>query len=210
MGLFLGGMGFQSKPIVIDARGHLMGRLASLVAKTILQGQRVVVVRCEGINISGSFYRNKLKYLEFLRKRHNTNPKRGPFHFRAPSKIFWRTVRGMLPHKLKRGKEALDRMKRFEGIPAPYDRKQRMVIPAALKVLRLKPRRKFCTVGRLSHEVGWKYQGVVATLEAKRKVKSARFYNKKTHDEKLREKAKLNVAAKIAPHQKVIESYGYH
>ncbi len=24
----------------------------------------------------------------------NTNPSRGPYHFRAPSKIFWRTVRG--------------------------------------------------------------------------------------------------------------------
>merc|ERR1712141_773847 len=175
MGLFLGGMGFQSKPIVIDARGHLMGRLASLVAKTILQGQRVVVVRCEGINISGSFYKNKLKYLEFLRKRMNTNPKKGPYHFRAPSKIFWRCVRGMLPHKLHRGKEALDRMKVFEGIPPPYDKVKRMVVPSALKVLRLKQRRKHCELGRLSHEVGWKYQDVVSTLEAKRKVKSNAF-----------------------------------
>merc|ERR1711893_379216 len=147
------GMGFQSKPIVIDGRGHLLGRLAALVSKTILQGQRVVVVRCEEINISGSFYRNKLKYLDFLRKRMNTNPKKGPYHFRAPSKIFWRTVRGMLPHKLNRGKEALARMKAFEGIPSPYDKKKRMVVPSCLKVLRLKQRRKFCTVGRLSHEM---------------------------------------------------------
>ncbi len=42
--------------------------------------------------------------------------------FRAPSKILWRTVRGMLPHKLKRGAEALDRLKVFEGIPPPYDK----------------------------------------------------------------------------------------
>lgn len=35
-----------------------------------------------------------VKYLSFLRKRMNTNPSRGPYHFRAPSKIFWRTVRG--------------------------------------------------------------------------------------------------------------------
>lgn len=35
-----------------------------------------------------------VKYLAFLRKRMNTNPSRGPYHFRAPSKIFWRTVRG--------------------------------------------------------------------------------------------------------------------
>ena len=30
---------------------------------------QVVVVRTEGINISGNFYRNKLKYLDFLKKR---------------------------------------------------------------------------------------------------------------------------------------------
>lgn len=38
--------------------------------------------------------RNQTKFAQFLRKRTNTNPKRGPFHFRAPSRIFWRTVGG--------------------------------------------------------------------------------------------------------------------
>jgi len=52
---------WQTEPFIIDARGHLLGRLAALVAKTILQGQWVVIVRAEGINISGSFYRNNLK-----------------------------------------------------------------------------------------------------------------------------------------------------
>ncbi|KAM7134203.1 LOW QUALITY PROTEIN: large ribosomal subunit protein uL13 [Macrochelys suwanniensis] len=83
----------ELKVLVIDGRGHLLGRLAAMVAKQVLLGRKVVVVvRCEGINISGNFYRNKLKY-RFLRKRMNTNPSRGPYHFRAPSRIFWRTVR---------------------------------------------------------------------------------------------------------------------
>merc|ERR1711976_576183 len=169
------------------------GRLAAVVAKTILQGQRVVVVRCEGINISGNFYRNKLKYLKYLRYRCNVNPGKGPFHFRAPSKQFWRVIRGMLPHKTPHGKEALGRLKVFEGVPPPYDKKKRMVVPSALKVLRLNPTRKFCTLDRLSHEVGWKYQGVIATLEAKRKVKSKEFYDRKRQLAKLREQAKKNV-----------------
>lgn len=53
-----------------------------------------VVVRCEEITISGGLVRQKRKYERFLRKRHNTNPRKGPFHFRAPSRILWRTVRG--------------------------------------------------------------------------------------------------------------------
>jgi len=90
----------------------------------------------------------------------------GPFHFRAPSKIFWRTVRGMIPHKTARGAAALERLKTFEGIPPPYDKKKRVVVPQALRILRLKPGRKYCTVGRLGHEFGWKYQDVVARYDA--------------------------------------------
>lgn len=50
----------SSTPIVIDGKGHLLGRLASIIAKQILNGQKIVVVRCEEINISGSFFRNKV------------------------------------------------------------------------------------------------------------------------------------------------------
>ena len=60
--------------MVIDGRGHLMGRLASIVAKFLLNGNKVVVVRSEGIHMSGNFYRNKLKYLKFLRLRCNVSP----------------------------------------------------------------------------------------------------------------------------------------
>jgi large subunit ribosomal protein L13Ae len=38
------------KEIVVDGRGHLLGRLASIVAKELLAGQKVTVVRCELIN----------------------------------------------------------------------------------------------------------------------------------------------------------------
>lgn len=76
--------------------------------------------------------------------------------------MFWRTVRGMIPHKTARGAAAMERLKTFEGVPPPYDHKKRMVVPQALRVLRLKPGRKYCTVGRLGHEFGWKYQDVVA------------------------------------------------
>jgi large subunit ribosomal protein L13Ae len=68
----------------------------------------------------------------------------------------------MVPHKSARGTAAMERLKVFEGVPPPYDKKKRVVVPQALRVLRLKPGRKYCTVGRLSHEVGWKYQDVVS------------------------------------------------
>ncbi|KAK4474819.1 hypothetical protein MN116_001936 [Schistosoma mekongi] len=202
-------MSFQKKPIIIDAQGHLLGRLAAVVAKTLLNGQKVVVVRCENLNISGSFYRNKLKYLDFLRKRMNTNPSRGPYHFRAPAKIFWRTVRGMLPHKLHRGKQALDRLKVFEGIPPPYDKKKRMVVPSALRVIRLKPGRKFSVLSRLSNDVGWKYKNVIEKMETRRKAKAAVWYKRKKLLKKPSEVARGRAKEAIAPYQAILKQYGY-
>ena len=53
-----------------------------------------VVVRAEELCLSGGLVRQKMKYLRFLRKRMNTKPSKGPIHFRAPSRILWRTIRG--------------------------------------------------------------------------------------------------------------------
>merc|ERR1712157_623319 len=100
---------------------------------------------------------------EFLRKACNTNPRRQFKHFRSPS----------------RGKAALQKLKVFEGIPYPYDQRKRMVVPQALKVLRLRPQANFCVLGELASHVGWSKADVVSTLEAKRKVKSEQFFQNK-------------------------------
>jgi large subunit ribosomal protein L13Ae len=194
--------------VVIDGKGHLLGRLASTVAKQLLNGQRIVIVRCEALNISGEFFRAKLKYHAYLRKATRFNPTRGgPFHFRAPSRIFYKTVRGMIPHKTARGTAAMERLKVFEGVPPPYDKKKRVVVPQALRVLRLKPGRKYCSVGRLSHEFGWKYQDVVSRLEERRKAKSAAFYErKKVNRRQLAEAQKTATGEKI---KSQLAEYGY-
>jgi large subunit ribosomal protein L13Ae len=59
----------------------------------------------------------------------------------------------MVPHKTKRGAAALERLKAFEGIPPPYDQVKRMVVPDALKALRLQHGHKFCKLGDLAHSV---------------------------------------------------------
>jgi large subunit ribosomal protein L13Ae len=195
--------------VVIDGKGHLLGRLASIVAKQLLTGQKVVVVRAEALNISGEFFRAKLKYSAFLRKQTRFNPTRGgPFHFRAPSRIFYRAVRGMIPHKTARGASALERLKVFEGVPPPYDKSKKLVVPQALRALRLQPGRKYCTVGRLSHEVGWKYQDVVAKLEERRKAKAAAYYERKKIAARQLSDAKKN--ATVDPKtQEALAAYGY-
>merc|ERR1712048_1491445 len=87
------------KNVVIDAQDHLAGRLCATVAKELLRGNNVTIVRCEGIFITGNYSRNKLIMLEKMHHRTATTPKDGPFHHRAPSMMIKRMIRGMLPNK---------------------------------------------------------------------------------------------------------------
>ena len=89
------------------------------------------------------------------------------------------------------GAAALERLKVFEGIPAPYDKTKRVVVPAALRVTHLKPGRDFTHLGQLCHEVGWKHWELIKRLEEARKQKSAAFYTEKKAATK-----RLNLARK--------------
>ncbi|KQK13135.1 60S ribosomal protein L13a-4 [Brachypodium distachyon] len=203
------GSGVCARRVVVDARHHMLGRLASIVAKELLNGQRVVVVRCEEICMSGGLVRQKMKYLRFLRKRMNTKPSHGPIHFRAPAKILWRTIRGMIPHKTKRGEAALARLKAYEGVPPPYDRTKRMVIPDALKVLRLQAGHKYCLLGQLSKEVGWNYADTIRELEEKRKEKAKVAYDRRKQLAKLRVKAEKTAEEKLGTQLEILAPIKY-
>lgn len=194
------------KLVVVDGRGHLMGRLASIVAKELLNGQKVVVVRCEELEMSNSIYANRVQFRHFVKKRTATNPKRGPFHETSPAELFKRAVRGMIPRKTARGAAALMRFKAVEGIPAPYDKLKRMVVPAALRVLRLKPGRRFTNIGEFAKTLGWKYQDTVKSLEEKRKVKSAAFFEKKKA--RLSQLRTARTQADVSAVKPTLEKYG--
>ncbi|CAD6273161.1 unnamed protein product [Miscanthus lutarioriparius] len=203
------GSGVCAKRIVVDARHHMLGRLSSIIAKELLNGQKVVVVRCDEICMSGGLVRQKMKYLRFLRKRMNTKPSHGPIHFRAPAKILWRTIRGMIPHKTKRGEAALARLKTYEGVPPPYDKTKRVVIPDALKVLRLQPGHKYCLLGELSKEVGWNYHDTIRELEEKRKEKAKVAYERRKQLAKLRVKAVKTAEEKLGSQLEILAPIKY-
>ena len=194
--------------IVVDCKGHLMGRLASIVAKQLQLGQRIVLVRCEQTLISGKHYRNKLNFMDFLHKRTNTNPKKGPFHHVAPSRKMWRTIRGMLPYKTAKGEAALGRLKCFDGCPVSVNAKKKMVIPEALKAVRLQPRAKYSVLGNIAKECGWTKQDLISTVEAKRIGRNHEWYKKKVDNLK-KEKEVIKNNKEVQDVNKQLEEYGY-
>ena len=148
-----------------------------------------------------------MKWARFLRKKTNTNHNRGPFHYRAPGKFFWRTVRGMLPHKTFRGQQALARLACFEGVPDDFSKAKKMVVPDALKVLHSKTYRKTTVLGTLATECGWKHQALIANLESQRVAKGAAFYAAKKEDAKAT--AKASTGAEVAKLNSVLAGFGY-
>ena len=189
---------------MIDGRAHLLGRLASVIAKELLAGQHVTVVRCEGLNISGTLRRNKLILADFKNKTTRSNPKRGPFHLSAPCMTLWRTVRGMLPRKTARGQAALNRLKTFDGIPFECESVKRMVVPQALRVLRIKPTRKFTVLGELAEHAGWKQRSMVQKLTLKKAARIAAHAKVVKAQRKIRDQAVKNVEAAHKEDQKVL------
>lgn len=119
-------------------------------------------------------------------------------------------VLGMIPHKTLRGQAALKRLRVFDGIPPAYEKKRRVCVPTALRVLCLRSDRKYCKIGRLSHEVGWQYQDVVKNLERKRKAKLALHLKQMKVNKKLTKQARKNIEKVAAPHNAVIRSLGYN
>ncbi len=110
------------KVTVIDGTGHVAGRLASIIAKRLLNGETIVVVNAEKIIITGKKNRVLEKFLKRISEwRTYYNPeKRGPKYPRTPDRIFKRMVRGMLPHKKPRGREALKRLRVYVGVPREF------------------------------------------------------------------------------------------
>jgi len=139
----------------------------------------------------------------------NTNPGRGPFHFKSPARMVWRTIRGMVHHKTTRGQDAIGRLSTFEGIPHPYDKKKRVVVPAALRVLRLKSIREHTVLGDLANSVGWKHQELMKTLEDKRRVKADAFYQKKKAKALIMQKAEAAAESELVAVNQVLAASGY-
>jgi len=139
--------------IVINGENMIMGRLASVIARKLLEGNRVVVVNAEKIAISGNKRSIVNEYKAMLEIGTLRNPKRGPKHFRRPDKIFKDVVRGMLPKNTYRGREALKRLKVYIGFPDEFKRYKLVTIPEA-DVSRLG--RKYALLGEVAREIGWK------------------------------------------------------
>jgi len=139
----------NKRATIINAEGLIIGRMASIIAKRILNGEEITIVNAEKAVVSGKKKSRVMEAKEFLEV---GAPRRGPFHYKRPDRIVRRTVRGMVPYKQPKGKQAYKRLKVFIGIPAELkDQKMETLADARAEKLTC----PYFTVGEFAKEIGW-------------------------------------------------------
>ncbi len=141
---------------VFDASGIVLGRLASVVAKTLLEGEEVAVVNAEKAIVTGNRRYILEKFMHRRQRKSIVNPRRhGPFYPRRPDRIIKRAVRGMLPYKRERGRKALKRLKVYIGVPEELKQEEMIVLEeASYKKLKVP---KYMSLGEISTLLGAKF-----------------------------------------------------
>jgi len=141
----------RKQAIVIDASDLVLGRLASNVAKRILNGEEIIVVNAENAIISGSRENAIEEVKKRLGLRTLSAQKKAPKRPRRPDGFVRRVVRGMLPWKKPKGKMAYKRLKVYIGMPEDLSGISVQTIPEAKKMVR-----PSITIGELLEAFGWK------------------------------------------------------
>jgi len=134
---------------IINAENLIIGRMASIVAKRLLNGEEIVIVNAEKAVLSGKRKSKVKEAKEFLEVGY---PRKGPFHYKRPDRIVRRTVRGMLPYRQPKGKQAYKRLKVFIGTPNEYKEKEMETLAEARAEKLTCP---YFTVGEFAKEIGW-------------------------------------------------------
>ncbi|MDP2717567.1 MAG: 50S ribosomal protein L13 [Candidatus Micrarchaeota archaeon] len=105
----------------IDATDAIVGRLSAKVAKTLLEGESVVIVNAERAVFSG----NPVKVVRVYARRREMTDKADPSLAakwpRRPDLFLRRIIRGMLPKRHYRQTKALGLLRIHMGVPDGVD-----------------------------------------------------------------------------------------
>ena len=135
---------------VIDASECIMGRLASSVAKSLLNGEEIHIVNAENAVISGS---KDMVFGEYVSKRNLNHPRKGPYYPRMPHMMLKRAVRGMIPYQKPKGREAFKRLKVDIGTPKALEKEKIETLEKA----KMNNYTKYIKLGDISKTLGAKF-----------------------------------------------------
>ena len=95
--------------------------MATVVAKKALLGESIDIINCEKALITGS---RKNIFERYKARANRGGPFHGPFIPKMPDRFVRRILRGMLPYKQYKGKEAFKRIMCYISVPDSFKDKK--------------------------------------------------------------------------------------
>jgi len=138
--------------VLINAQGLIVGRLSSIVAKKLLEGDEITIINAEKAVLSGS---KVTTFAEYKQAVDRGTKEKGPYFPKRPDAIIKRAIRGMLPYKMQRGKDAMARLRIYIGMPSELQGQPAVTLEKA-SVDRLSSY-KYMELGDLSKQLGAKF-----------------------------------------------------
>ena len=134
---------------IIDGTNAVLGRLGSVVAQRIMDGEEIVVINAESIVVTGE---RDMVFADYKARvdRGDTTKRKGPFYPRRADLLFKRSVRGMIPWMSTSGREAYRRLHVYVGTPKQFADAETVKIEDAMK----KINGKYTTLGAISKFLG--------------------------------------------------------
>jgi len=141
---------------IIDATGHVVGRMASVVAKRLLNGEEIVVVNAEHAIVTGKKHMVFEEYRAAHARGSTASRMRGigPQYPRRPDMILRRSISRMMPYQQPRGRTALKRLRVYLSLPAEFKDKPLEIIEVAKRP----SQGPFISLGEVSKLLGSKFE----------------------------------------------------
>ena len=136
--------------MIINGEGAIFGRLATVAAKSVLNGEQVVVVNAEKIIISGDPKQIVAKFKVRRGLKQKADPEKSPKFPRRPDMLVRRMIRGMLPFDKSTGRLAYKRLAVHMGVPDELANQLNSAVPIVKKVPKM-----YISMSDLSRELGW-------------------------------------------------------
>lgn len=134
--------------VAIDGTNAILGRLASRVAKKLMEGNEVILVNAEKIVVSGNPKSIISNYLVRKGMKDKSDPEKSPKWPKVPNLLVRRIIRGMLPRKRAKGREAYAKLKVYTGNPGIENL-------TTIEEAKAEQLEKSTTIGNICKMMGW-------------------------------------------------------
>ncbi len=139
--------------MIINAEGLVAGRLASRVAKEMINNKTVIIINAEKAIVVGKESAVLPKYKQRVDASVKTNPHKGPKYDRVPEKMLRRMIKGMLPNRKKTAERIMKQLKVYNNVPKEINESEAQTIEG----IKCNEKHAFMYLGDLAKKIGGKW-----------------------------------------------------